>query len=213
MEAPERRRRELPPCRALAGGVVGTLSGRTDHAVPAPATRPPFGLLFFWVVIGIDPGPRRPPHLGRLFVPILTMPLHSWFSISLVSSTALIGEGWWSALDRPWLEYPMDGQYDAGAIAWATGDIPVLITTIILAVQWVRSDQREARRVDRQIDPRRPQRPARRLKRLPGEPARPRPATRPSLHAHSHRGTMSKLKKNLIAAAVLMAGFALAIGS
>ncbi|MET9103703.1 cytochrome c oxidase assembly protein [Streptomyces antibioticus] len=110
------------------------------------------GLLFFWVVIGIDPGPRRPPHLGRLFALILTMPFHSWFSISLMSSTALIGEGWWSVLDRPWVEYPMDDQYDAGAIAWATGDIPVLITTIILAVQWVRSDQREARRVDRQID-------------------------------------------------------------
>ncbi|WP_216587923.1 cytochrome c oxidase assembly protein [Streptomyces brasiliscabiei] len=110
------------------------------------------GLLFFWVVIGIDPGPRRPPHLGRLFVLILTMPFHSWFSISLMSSTALIGEGWWSLLDRPWVPEPLDDQYDAGAIAWATGDIPVLITTIILAVQWVRSDQREARRVDRQID-------------------------------------------------------------
>ncbi|MCZ4507414.1 bifunctional copper resistance protein CopD/cytochrome c oxidase assembly protein [Streptomyces sp. ActVer] len=110
------------------------------------------GLLFFWVVIGIDPGPRRPPHLGRLFALILTMPFHSWFSISLMSSSALIGEGWWSALDRPWVEYAMDDQYNAGAIAWATGDIPVLITTIILSIQWVRSDQREARRVDRKID-------------------------------------------------------------
>ncbi|ALV33517.1 cytochrome c oxidase assembly protein [Streptomyces sp. CdTB01] len=110
------------------------------------------GLLFFWVVIGIDPGPRRPPHLGRLFALILTMPFHSWFSISLMSSTALIGEGWWSLLQRPWVEFAMDDQYNAGSIAWATGDIPVLITTIILAVQWVRSDQREARRVDRQID-------------------------------------------------------------
>ena len=86
------------------------------------------------------------------FALILTMPFHSWFSISLMNSTALIGEGWWSALDRPWVEYPLDDQYDAGAIAWATGDIPVLITTIILAIQWVRSDQREARRVDRKID-------------------------------------------------------------
>ncbi|MGK9464957.1 cytochrome c oxidase assembly protein (plasmid) [Streptomyces sp. G6] len=110
------------------------------------------GLLFFWVIIGVDPGPRRPPHLGRLFVLILTMPFHSWFSISLMSSTELIGEGWWSLLDRPWVEYAMDDQYNAGAIAWATGDIPVLITTIILAIQWIRSDQREARRVDRQIE-------------------------------------------------------------
>ncbi|MPY59989.1 cytochrome c oxidase assembly protein [Streptomyces spongiae] len=110
------------------------------------------GLLFFWVVIGIDPGPRRPPHLGRLFVLILTMPFHSWFSISLMSSSDLIGAGWWTLLDRPWVADAMDDQYNAGAIAWATGDIPVLLTTIILAVQWVRSDQREARRIDRQID-------------------------------------------------------------
>ncbi|MGW3562656.1 cytochrome c oxidase assembly protein [Streptomyces sp. NPDC000941] len=110
------------------------------------------GLLFFWVVIGIDPGPRRPPHLGRLFVLILTMPFHSWFSISLMSSTELIGEGWWSLLDRPWIAEPLDDQYNAGAIAWATGDIPVLFTTVILAIQWVRSDQREARRIDRRID-------------------------------------------------------------
>ncbi|KAA6203957.1 bifunctional copper resistance protein CopD/cytochrome c oxidase assembly protein [Streptomyces parvus] len=110
------------------------------------------GLLFFWVIIGIDPGPRRPPHLGRLFTLILTMPFHSWFSISLMSSTTLIGAGWWSRLDRPWVADALEDQYDAGAIAWATGDIPVLITTIILAIQWVRSDRREARRVDRQID-------------------------------------------------------------
>ncbi|MEV0318330.1 cytochrome c oxidase assembly protein [Streptomyces sp. NPDC050658] len=110
------------------------------------------GLLFFWVIIGIDPGPRRPPHLGRLIMLILTMPFHSWFSISLMSSTALIGEGWWSLLDRPWVADALADQYDAGAIAWATGDIPVLITTLVLAVQWIRSDAREARRIDRRID-------------------------------------------------------------
>ncbi|MBT1090057.1 hypothetical protein KJZ88_00960 [Streptomyces sp. Tu102] len=52
-----------------------------------------------------------------------------------MSSTAPIGEGWWSRLERPWVEDPMVDQYDVGAIAWATGDIPVLITTIILAIQ------------------------------------------------------------------------------
>lgn len=110
------------------------------------------GLLFFWVIIGVDPGPRRPPHLGRLFVLILTMPFHSWFSISLMSSTDILAEGWWTELARPWGPSPAEDQYNGGAIAWATGDIPVLITTIILAFQWVRSDAREARRVDRQID-------------------------------------------------------------
>ncbi|MFF5086456.1 cytochrome c oxidase assembly protein [Streptomyces niveus] len=110
------------------------------------------GLLFFWVIIGVDPGPRRLPYLGRLFVLILTMPFHSWFSISVMSSTDIIGEGWWADVGRTWGASLADDQYNGGAIAWATGDIPVLITTIILAAQWVRSDAREARRVDRRID-------------------------------------------------------------
>ncbi|MGV9847540.1 cytochrome c oxidase assembly protein [Streptomyces sp. NPDC003442] len=110
------------------------------------------GLLFFWVIVGVDPGPHRIPHLAKLFVMILTMPFHSWFAISLMSSTDLIGAGWWTALDRPWGSSLADDQYNAGAIAWATGDIPVLITTLILAVQWVRADAREARRIDRRID-------------------------------------------------------------
>ncbi|MEU0695627.1 cytochrome c oxidase assembly protein [Streptomyces niveus] len=110
------------------------------------------GLLFFWVIIGVDPGPRRPPYLGRLFVLILTMPFHSWFSISVMSSTDIIGEGWWTDVGRTWGVSLADDQYNGGAIAWATGDIPVLITTIILAAQWVRSDAREARRIDRRID-------------------------------------------------------------
>ncbi|MEV8395426.1 MULTISPECIES: cytochrome c oxidase assembly protein [unclassified Streptomyces] len=110
------------------------------------------GLLFFWVIIGIDPGPRRPPYLAKLFVLMLAMPFHSWFSISLMSSADIIGEDWWTALGRTWGPSLADEQYNAGAIAWATGDIPVLITTIILAIQWVRSDAREARRIDRTID-------------------------------------------------------------
>ncbi|MFE3589010.1 cytochrome c oxidase assembly protein [Streptomyces niveus] len=110
------------------------------------------GLLFFWVIIGVDPGPRRLPYLGRLFVLILTMPFHSWFSISVMSSTDIIGDGWWADVGRTWGASLADDQYNGGAIAWATGDIPVLITTIILAAQWVRSDAREARRVDRRIE-------------------------------------------------------------
>ena len=145
----------------LVLGAPATLALRTLPAAPKGSPDGPremlqhflaVGLLFFWVVIGIGPGPRRPPHLGRLFVLILTMPFHSWFSISLMSSTELIRASWWSLLDRPWVAEPLDDQYNAGAIAWAIGDIPVLFTTVILAVQWVRSDQREARRIDRRID-------------------------------------------------------------
>ncbi|GAB2869705.1 cytochrome c oxidase assembly protein [Streptomyces mayteni] len=109
------------------------------------------GALFFWVIIGVDPGPRRPPYLARLITLIITMPFHSWFAISLMSSSDLLGRDWWEAVARPWGASPADDQYAAGAIAWATGDIPILVTLVALSFQWVRSDFREARRVDRAI--------------------------------------------------------------
>ncbi|MFE4643506.1 cytochrome c oxidase assembly protein, partial [Streptomyces sp. NPDC056730] len=56
------------------------------------------------------------------------------------------------AVERVWGATLAADQYRAGAIAWATGDIPMLITTITLAAQWVRSDAREAKRIDRAID-------------------------------------------------------------
>ncbi|MFJ6181617.1 cytochrome c oxidase assembly protein [Streptomyces sp. NPDC092295] len=110
------------------------------------------GLLFFWVIIGVDPTPRHVPHFAKLIVLVLAMPFHSFFSIALMSSTDLIGGDYFQAVERVWGATLAADQYRAGAIAWATGDIPMLITTITLAAQWVRSDAREARRVDRAID-------------------------------------------------------------
>ncbi|MCB5163893.1 cytochrome c oxidase assembly protein [Streptomyces bambusae] len=70
----------------------------------------------------------------------------------MMSSTDIIGAGWWQAVGRTWGPDLAQDQYSGGAIAWATGDVPVLITTVILAAQWIRTDRREARRIDRQID-------------------------------------------------------------
>jgi putative copper resistance protein D len=39
-----------------------------------------------------------------------------------------------------------------GQAAWAIGEFPLLIVAIALAVQWSRSDERDARRMDRQAD-------------------------------------------------------------
>jgi cytochrome c oxidase assembly factor CtaG len=36
-----------------------------------------------------------------------------------------------------------------GAIAWAAGELPLVIVMLALLVQWARSDDRTARRLDR----------------------------------------------------------------
>jgi putative copper resistance protein D len=39
-----------------------------------------------------------------------------------------------------------------GGLAWASGEVPVLLVVIALLVQWSRTDERAARRDDRRAD-------------------------------------------------------------
>ena len=61
------------------------------------------GCLFFWVIIGDDPGPRRLPFLGRLGLLFAVMPFHAFFGIATMTMTGLIGRTFYRYLDLPWL--------------------------------------------------------------------------------------------------------------
>ena len=58
------------------------------------------GYLFIWSLVGIDPGPKRPPYPIRLLVLLITMAFHAFFGLSLMQSAALIGPDWWHALGQ-----------------------------------------------------------------------------------------------------------------
>jgi putative copper resistance protein D len=55
-------------------------------------------------------------------------------------------------MGRTWGDDPLTDQHTGGAIAWGIGELPTAALTIIVAVQWFKSDSREARRKDRQSD-------------------------------------------------------------
>lgn len=107
------------------------------------------GSLFFWIVIGIDPAPRRLPHAARVLLLMVWLAFHTIFSLALMQSAAPLAPDWFSALDRPWGPSALDDQKTAGQIAWGFGDIPIVATIAALVVQWIRADEREARRIDR----------------------------------------------------------------
>jgi len=110
------------------------------------------GYLFIWSLVGIDPGPQRPPYPIRLLVLLVTMAFHAFFGLSLMQSAALIGPDWWHALGQTDDAALLAEQQLGGGIAWGAGDIPALLIGLTLIVQWVRSDSRETRRRDRQAD-------------------------------------------------------------
>ncbi|WP_083940126.1 cytochrome c oxidase assembly protein [Saccharomonospora saliphila] len=110
------------------------------------------GYVFFWPVIGVDPAPRQLPPLGRLGLLFASVPFHAFFGVILMNMQTVIGAEFYRALNLPWMEDLLAEQRLGGGIAWASGEIPVLIVMIALLVQWTRSDEREARRRDRRED-------------------------------------------------------------
>jgi cytochrome c oxidase assembly factor CtaG len=105
-----------------------------------------------WPLVGIDPVPGRISHPLRLLVLFLMLPFHAFLGISIMSSTTLIAESWYLAFNRTWPPSPLDDQYLAGGIMWASGDAVALLLLMAIFVQWYAQSQREARREDRRLD-------------------------------------------------------------
>jgi cytochrome c oxidase assembly factor CtaG len=102
------------------------------------------GYLFFWGIIGIDPGPRKLPFLGRLGLLFAVMPFHAFFGISTMTMTSVIGGQFYRDIDLPWLSSLGTDQHLGGAIAWGSSELPVVLVVVALVVQWAREDRRAA---------------------------------------------------------------------
>ncbi|MEU4210919.1 cytochrome c oxidase assembly protein [Streptomyces sp. NPDC026206] len=109
------------------------------------------GLVFFWPIMGVDPGPHRPGYVMRMLELFAGMPFHAFFGIALMmASEPMIGT---------YMHPPaslgidaLDDQKAGGGIAWAFSEIPSVLVLLALVYQWYRSEQRQARRSDRAAD-------------------------------------------------------------
>jgi len=107
------------------------------------------GFLFFFIIIGVDPNPRRVHHLVQIVILFAAMSIHAFFSVALMSTTTLIDNGFYASLQTPWLGDPLVDQKLGGSIGWAMGEIPILIALVATFINWMRDDSREAKRIDR----------------------------------------------------------------
>ena len=110
------------------------------------------GYLFYWVVIGVDPRPKPLPYWGRLLLLLLAVSVHGFFAVALMLGTEPLAADWYALVQPPWITDPLQDTLNGGQVAWALSEIPSLIVLIAIAVQWARSDEREAKRSDRQAD-------------------------------------------------------------
>lgn len=107
------------------------------------------GYLFGQALIGIDPGVKRPAYPMRLLMLLITMAFHAFFGISIISSNVLIEGDWFGSIGADWGYTAIEDQQLGGGVAWGIGEIPTLFIAIMVAVQWSKSSDREAKRIDR----------------------------------------------------------------
>jgi len=110
------------------------------------------GYLFVQALIGIDPGPKRFGYPQRLILLIATLAFHAFFGLALMTGDTLLLADWFGAMGRTWGQNPLADQQTGGGIAWGIGELPTAALTIIVAIQWSRSDDRDAKRLDRASD-------------------------------------------------------------
>jgi cytochrome c oxidase assembly factor CtaG len=104
------------------------------------------------VVIGVDPTPRPIPQLGKVAMVFASLPLHAFFGVVLMGMQTVLGETFYRSLQLSWHTDFLDDQRLGGGIAWAAGEVPLVVVMIALLIQWRRSDQRTAKRLDRAAD-------------------------------------------------------------
>jgi cytochrome c oxidase assembly factor CtaG len=110
------------------------------------------GYMFFWVFIGVDPGPKRPAYPILFMVLLATLAFHAFFGVALIQSTSVLAPGWWHELGQTDTAALLNDQHTGGGIAWGTAEFPMVFVALGVVMAWSRAEDRTAKRLDRKAD-------------------------------------------------------------
>ncbi len=110
------------------------------------------GYLFAWVVMGVDPVPKPIPYWAKFGLILLMVGVHGLFAVIVMMGTTPLAQEWYGVVRPEWVVDPLADTRYGGQVAWGISEIPMLFMVVMVAAQWARSDEREARRQDRQAD-------------------------------------------------------------
>jgi cytochrome c oxidase assembly factor CtaG len=108
------------------------------------------GYLFAWIIMGVDPVPNPLPYWAKFALVLITLGVHGFFSVIVMMGSEPLAQDWYGIVRPDWVTDPLNDTILGGQVAWGISEIPMLFMVIMVTLQWMRSDEREARRKDRQ---------------------------------------------------------------
>lgn len=132
-------------------------------------------LLFWWPVVGADPGPRRMGFAGRGLYLLLQMPPNSFLAVAILMAGAPLYPHY-ATLGSPYGIDPLADQQLAAGLMWVVSDFVFIGAILLVVAAWMRQEERDAPAVERRVERER-QRISQRAEELaartgqPGEPS------------------------------------------
>jgi cytochrome c oxidase assembly factor CtaG/putative copper export protein len=99
------------------------------------------GLALFWPVLGHSLPGRGLPAIGRIVMVFAVMALHAAFSTWLLSRATPVAAGFYGSLRLPFVPDLLADQRLGAVLAWALGEVPVLLAVLALVLRWTRADR------------------------------------------------------------------------
>jgi cytochrome c oxidase assembly factor CtaG len=99
------------------------------------------GVALFWPVLGRSLPSRALPAIARIVVVFAVMALHAGFSVWLLGLSAPVAGGFYGALQLPYVPNLLADQRLGAVLAWALGELPVILAVLALVARWARDDR------------------------------------------------------------------------
>lgn len=108
-------------------------------------------LLFWFPVIGADPGPWRLPYPMRLFYLFLAMPQNSFLGVAILNAAAVLYPHYATTV-RDWGPSAIVDQQAAGTLMWVWGDLTFLLAMVLVIAAWINQEERRSAREEARLD-------------------------------------------------------------
>lgn len=105
------------------------------------------GILFWWPVVGADPGPWRMSHPARVGYLLLQMPIAAAVGLAIYFAPTVL-YAHYATNERAWGPSPIVDQQIGGLLMWTAGDLAMLVAVAVLIGAWMQADMRRAARAD-----------------------------------------------------------------